>query len=313
MSGTVPIRIYYGTTSNMMEVTNVALSKCVKQNILGIVASDHIRARLFTDPLVGIIKSIFIKLPNLEIQEFDHTKSAYIDLTTNEFVPYPIPESIIDNFLDAQSRLQIIHNKLSLKYGVFTDEYPEQLMVANYLTGDEKVLEIGGNIGRNTLVIGYILHKKNNTNFVSLESDTEISKQLEENRDSNKLNFHIENSALSKRKLIQKAWDTIESDVLLPDYKNVNIISWDQLNQKYNIQFDTLVLDCEGAFYYILTDMPEVLTNIKLIIMENDYHDVAKKEYVDSVLRNNNFTVDYTECGGWGPCFHRFFEVWKRS
>ena len=296
-----------------MEVTNVALSKCVKQNILGIPANDHIRAKLFTDPLVGILKSIFIKLPNLEIQEFDCTKPAYIDLSTNDFVPYPIPESIIDNFLDARTRLQIIHNKLSLKYGVFTDEYPEQLMVANYLTGDEKVLEIGGNIGRNTLVIGYILNKKYNTNFVSLESDTEISKQLEENRDTNKLNFNIENSALSKRKLIQKAWDTIESDVLLPDYKNVNIISWDQLNQKYNIQFDTLVLDCEGAFYYILMDMPEVLTNIKLIIMENDYHDVAKKEYVDSVLRNNNFTVDYTEGGGWGPCFHRFFEVWKRS
>jgi hypothetical protein len=35
--------------------------------------------------------------------------------------------------------------------------------------------------------------------------------------------------------------------------------------------FDTLVLDCEGAFYYILQDTPEILEGIKLLIMENDY------------------------------------------
>jgi hypothetical protein len=37
--------------------------------------------------------------------------------------------------------------------------------------------------------------------------------------------FNTENSALSNRKLIQKDWDTIQSDVLLPDYKWVNTIT----------------------------------------------------------------------------------------
>ena len=82
---------------------------------------------------------------------------------------------------------------------------------------------------------------------------------------------------------------------------------------KYNIEFDTLVLDCEGAFYYILMDMPEILNNIKLIIMENDYYDISKKNYVDEILMKNNFYVDYQESGGWGPCFNNFFEVWKKS
>ena len=31
-------------------------------------------------------------------------------------------------------------------------------------------------------------------------------------------------------------------------------------------KFDTLILDCEGAFYNILKDMPEILDNINLII-----------------------------------------------
>ena len=87
----------------------------------------------------------------------------------------------------------------------------------------------------------------------------------------------------------------------------------EELNQKYNILFDTLVLDCEGAFYYILMDMPEILNNVKLIIMENDYQDIEKKNYVDNVLTQHNFYVDYTETGGWGPCYNKFFEVWIRD
>jgi hypothetical protein len=60
-------------------------------------------------------------------------------------------------------------------------------------------------------------------------------------------------------------------------------------------------------------DMPEILNNINLIIMENDYTNINHKKYVDDVLKNNNFFVDYVERGGWGPCSNNFFEVWKRE
>ena len=208
-------------------------------------------------------------------------------------------------------KIQIIHSKLKIEYGSLNDELPEQKMVVKYLTGNEKVLEIGGNIGRNSLVIASILG--NNNNFVTLESDPVISSQLKQNRDSNNMNFYIENSALSKRKLIQKGWDTIPSDTLLEGYKWINTITLDELINKYNIEFNTLVLDCEGAFYHILMDMPEILNNINLIIMENDYWDISKKIYIDKILSENNFKVDYTESGGWGPCQNNFFEVWKKT
>ena len=95
--------------------------------------------------------------------------------------------------------------------------------------------------------------------------------------------------------------------------KNINIITYDEIKKKYNIVFDTLILDCEGAFYYILMDMPEILENIKLIIMENDYHNIDHKNYIDSILKSNNFYVDYTQSGGWGPCYNNFYEVWKKD
>ena len=146
-----------------------------------------------------------------------------------------------------------------------------------------------------------------------MESDPEIAKQLEHNRNINNLEFQIEPSALSKRKLIQKGWETLASEEVLPGYKEVNTITYNDLIKKYNIQFDTLVLDCEGAFYYILMDMPEILDNIKLIIMENDYHDINHKNYIDDILKSNGFNTIYVQSGGWGPCYDRFFEVWEKT
>jgi len=59
-------------------------------------------------------------------------------------------------------------------------------------------------------------------------------------------------------------------------------------------------------------DVPEILNNINLIIMENDYFEKSKKNYVDKILKKNNFVVDYKESGGWGCCFDNFYEVWKK-
>ena len=210
-------------------------------------------------------------------------------------------------------KLSQLQSSLKLDFGTFIDEFPEQMMAVRYLTGNEKVLEIGGNIGRNSLIIASILNANNNNNFVCLESDTEIAKQLLHNKNQNNLDFFVENSALSKRNLIQKSWDTIVSDVLLDGYKKVNIINFQQLKEKYNIDFDTLVLDCEGAFYYILLDMPEILDNIKLIIMENDYLNESHKIYMDGLLREKGFIIDYVEGGGWGHFANNFFEVWKKQ
>jgi len=293
------MKILYGTSQNNIEVTEICYTKLLNKhtNIIHIPRGDSVRANYFTDPVFGVLKQIIIITDNNLKQEYNHTAEIYINSLTNEI-------STVD--------INLFHNTLRIKYGSLNDEVPEQLMVVNYLKGHEKVLEIGGNIGRNSLIIGSILGCNNN-NFVTLECDKDIALQLTENRDLNNMDFHIESSALSNRKLIQKDWDTIASDDLLPGYKPVNIISLYELNTKYNINFDTLVLDCEGAFYYILMDMPEILNNINLIIMENDYWDISHKIYIDTILIQNNFYVDYSESGGWGPCFNNFFEVWKRD
>ena len=274
------LEIYYGTGTDgfAINVTSVCLQKCLYNNVIYIPKTDYARGVLFTDPVPYILKKIFIKNKLTGIfDEFTQDTSIYIDLVENQ-----VYTSF--NFQEPFERLRKIHETLHFDFGNINDEFQEQLMSFIFLTGNEKILEIGSNIGRNTLVIASILNSRDNSDFVTLECDTSIYKQLMHNKKLNNLSFLAENSALSKRNLIQCGWNTIPSDELLTGYHNVNTIHYYELVAKYGFQFDTLVLDCEGAFYYILLDMPEILNNVNLILMENDYFNVDHKKYVDSVL-----------------------------
>ncbi len=295
------IKIYYGILNNKIDVTNICFTTLNRNNIITIPCNDLNRAYYFGDTLSGILKSIFISY-NDKIEQYEDIYTIKINLTENTI-------NVVNKY-DIDFKTLNIHSKLKINYGSFNEELPEQKMVVRYLSGKEKVLEIGGNIGRNSLVIASILQDQKN--LVTLESDMDIAKQLQENRDNNNYSFYIENSALSNKKMIQREWDTKVSDVLINGWKWVNTITFTELKNKYNIEFDTLVLDCEGAFYYILQDMPEILNGINLIIMENDYWDINHKLEINRVLLENNFYVDYIESGGWGPCYNNFYEVWKK-
>ena len=184
------MKFFYGIPNNNIEVTEICYNKLMLNNIITILDGDGNRALHFTDPIFGILKYIYIENENT-ISEHNANQLIKIDISNNEIEIIYVDE-IITN----------IHSHLQLKYGSFEEELPEQKMTVRYLTGNEKVLEIGGNIGRNSLIISYILGE-NQCNLVSLESEINIANQLRENRDLNKMNFYIENSALSKRKLIQ--------------------------------------------------------------------------------------------------------------
>lgn len=300
------MKILYGLPHQNIDVTEICYSKLLKDDIIEIPASENSRARIFSDPVPYTLKVIMIIDENNNVTNFSHLEIIKIDIEKNIVTKINVSE--IDEIVN--SKLANIHSKLKLEFGSFNEELPEQKMAIKYLTGNEKVLEIGGNIGRNSLVIASILDESEN--LVTLESSPGISNILQKNRELNDIDFNIETSALSNKKLIQIGWDTVPSDVLLDGYHWVNTINFQDLQTKYDIEFDTLVLDCEGAFYYILMDMPEILKNIKLVIMENDYHNIEHKQYVDKILKDNDFYIDYSEGGGWGVCYNNFFEVWKR-
>uniref|UniRef100_A0A6C0HAL2 Methyltransferase FkbM domain-containing protein n=1 Tax=viral metagenome TaxID=1070528 RepID=A0A6C0HAL2_9ZZZZ len=311
--------IKYGDQGNNIDVTHVVYNKFIKQNIIYIPNGDSNRAFYFTDPVPYVLKSIFITDPQNNTVKYDDSTKIYIDLNNDKIFTNKdvIPQYIKDIHIDYNEKLSEIHEKIKIDFGGFSQEYPEQMMSIKNLTGNEKVLEIGGNIGRNTLIIAYILNQKKNNNLVTLESSKTIYQKLLHNKRKNsQLDFFIENSALSSKPLKQNKWDTsfYDGGVLENDYELVNTITFQELQEKYKIEFDTLVLDCEGAFYYILLDMPEILDNIKLIMIENDFKKEEQKKYFDETLLNRGFYNSYSEdlIIGPGNIRKNFFQVWKK-
>ena len=289
--------VFYGNTTKYVDITPIVKEYFVHDSHIQIPANDDVRSFIFGDPLFGVLKHIVVQ---------DATRTIYFananvyhkveGLDSVEKIPY--------------YKLDQIQSGLKFVGGSIMDEYPEQTMAVSFIKPDNKVLEIGGNIGRNSCIIASLL--KDSNNLVTLECDGKSAAILNQNRNLNNFKFHIEPSALSKRFLIQRGWMTIPSDVVLEGYTKVNTISWSDLCEKYKIEFDTLVLDCEGAFYWILKDEPSILKNIKTIIVENDYRDLSHKQYVDQALAKEGFQPVFTRAGGFGPCYDVFFQVWTR-
>jgi len=218
-------------------------------------------------------------------------------------------EENFDNFL----KLKSMQESLNLDFGSFYENLSMQLMIMKYLNGTEKVLEIGGNIGRCSLIIASIMNARSNNKFVSIETNPIYAEQLIHNRNQNKLKFKIEIYALSSNNIIQLDDKTIKSDVVLDGFFQVPIITWNKFIEKHGIKFDTLVIDCNEAFYDILNDFDKMLNDIKMIIMKNEYYDTLKKLAIEKKFINSDFVLEYSESGGDCPCYYSYYEVWKRQ
>lgn len=307
--------VFYGIQNHYIDVTYLALLHGLKGNMLFIPATDVRRAELFGDPVFGVLKHILIKYGKFStIYPADQSITLNIDngakIETNK-LRGTMAENQWWSGLQPTEKLAYIHHKLKFVGGTLAEEYPEQLMTTAYLPPEAKVLELGSNIGRNTLVIASILY--DSRNLVTLECDPNSCAILDKNKSLNGYEFHIENAALSYRKLIQQGWNTIPSETLLPGHASVKVITFEELEKKYQIQFDTIVADCEGALYYILSDHPNLLNNIKLLIVENDYTNLHHHQYVATLFINKGFTRVYFAPGPtWASIPEAFYEVWRK-
>jgi len=309
----------YGIYNNYTDVTAIVANLADDNKTVRIPKGDVERSQLFGDPLLGVLKHIRVTLNgstriyaddesfilNLETVDI----ASIISSTPNMFPVVQIKEQLKD-VADPVQKLELIHTTLKFAGGNIRDEYPEQLLAVKYIPSTAKVLEIGSNIGRNTLTIASLLD--DDKQLVTLECDPNSCAALHINRRLNGMKFGIEDAALSYRKLIQKGWNTIPSDTVLPGYKEVKTMTFHDIEAKNQITFDTIVADCEGALYWILLDYPDLFKNINLLIQENDYMDLNQKRTVDAIAHLSGLRRIYSEAGPWGPCAEFFYEVLAR-
>lgn len=306
------MKILYGKNDNVIDISNLF------KDIIVIPKNDNKRASLFGDPIYGVLKVIIITDDFNKTRTLDHTEEIILLPDGNGKFNLDLPvnwEFIYSLNISDEDKLKVLHQLLILNFGSFQEEYQEQLMAMKFIKPTDVVLELGGNIGRNSCIIGSILN--DSKNLLVLETISEYANKLNINRLNNNLKFNIENSALSKRRLIQNEWDTKPSEINENGWTVVNTITFDKLISKYNMHFNTIVADCEGALYYILKDEPKVLHNINTIIIENDFKDINHKIFVDEEFRKNGFERVYVEKLNDKILFPYtrdfFYEVWQKN
>jgi hypothetical protein len=142
----------------------------------------------------------------------------------------------------------------------------------------------------------------NSENLTIIEPSKELVTNLILLKFNNKLNFNIIHGFLSKKILYQKGLILSES----PIGEKINIIE--------NFpKCDTLIVDCEGFFYNILIDFPNILDDIKLLIIHNDTADINKYNYIKDFILNKSFKLICYEFADWGLNKEQFYQGWSKE
>lgn len=223
---------------------------------------------LFVSPLISFkifFKSIFknpYRLFNLKIKS-----------------PFKLDNNLLANF-----------NTHFNCFGIGNYELSEKHLIEKYLDSKDSVLELGGCLGVISLITNRILHNKKN--HVVLEIDSKKYKYLKHNKVINKAEFYCCNGALSVHENL-----FYESGVGIWGGKATNIGTYKEkvvaytikdLETKYNLIFNTLVMDIEGGELEIFKTFK--IKQFNKIIFENHYAN-DENLIIHNILKSNDFNL----------------------
>jgi len=98
-------KVFYGTTDNKIDVTNTCLEKLQQNGVITIPEHDFVRSDIFTDPIYGTLKKIFI-LKDEELKEYDYRRSIIIDTNSGK-ITTTFSNKVEQKLSEIQSNLQI--------------------------------------------------------------------------------------------------------------------------------------------------------------------------------------------------------------
>lgn len=164
-------------------------------------------------------------------------------------------------------------------------ELSERVLIYHYLPTDAKVLEIGGGWG---MVSREIRKKIPNKDIVIIEPHHERANNLIKDK-FNVFVGLISNTPLKYNGYLTENTFSMEKECF-KDYKSQtisNITTIQNLEKMYNIKFNALVVDCEGALPQIINDNPDILEQITYIQMEYDWGVNECTEFRNMLIKKN--------------------------
>jgi hypothetical protein len=133
--------------------------------------------------------------------------------------------------------------------------------------------------------------------------DSRVWDALERNKRVNNCQFHIIKGFISSKKLgltnLYSGYGTTSIEVnesSIPSYPLQDI------KAKYNLNFNTLVADCEGFLETFFDENPSMYDDLHLVIFEADYADKCNYDKIRNKLKEKGFQT----------ILHGFQNVWMK-
>jgi FkbM family methyltransferase len=146
-------------------------------------------------------------------------------------------------------------------------ERNEQDQAKKYIHKNDIVLELGARYGSVSCVINSKLDNKYNQ--VVVEPDEKVWVALENNKKLNHSGFHIVKGFISKKKFNLKSNGYATTSV--EDTKSeIPHFDLDDIRKKYNLEFNVLIVDCEGCLETFLFENLNLLDRLRMVIFEAD-------------------------------------------
>lgn len=171
-------------------------------------------------------------------------------------------------------------------------ERPEQDLAKYFIMENDVVFELGARYGSVSCAINSKLACK--TNQVVVEPDDRVWDALERNRETNHCEFHIIKGFVSNEKLALTNLDecfggygatyVVQDDSQIPTYTMADI------GEKYNLNFNVLVADCEGFLERFFDENPNFYDGLRLIMFEADYVEKCNYTKIRDALQQRGFT-----------------------
>ena len=168
------------------------------------------------------------------------------------------------------------------RFAADTYELPERELILKYLPSESRVLELGGCIGVVSCTINGLLRDREA--HVVVEANPFLIPFLERNREVNGAKFSVEHCVVSRdsRATLNIAAN-IDGSRRGEHGLPIPTRTFEYLEKHHQIQFDTLVMDIEGAESEFLLENRAILERMQLIVIE--FHPGALGETQVGVLR----------------------------
>ena len=178
-------------------------------------------------------------------------------------------------------------------------ENEEQRQAEQYIEPDSVVLELGARYGTVSSMINKKLNIK--TNQVSVEPDSNVISALQSNKSAQNDKYHVLQGFVS-RKNLELTGEGYGLTAKETDSTSYNSYTLEDVENMYNLKFNTLVADCEGCLETFFDENPRLYKDLRLVIFEKDYPDKCNYDKVIENLKKNNYK----------ELVSGFHSVWKK-